>query len=748
MKPEMTNAEIAEFLSGCPILRGVKPELLEQLAQHMTPATYRPHKHLDDTWSKENPLRCLRAVVTGRLGYIVLTAGNEQRRLVGPGEFSGFESVQAHYGEADRTQHWACYVVDRCLVLELWPQDFDEALGDCGAPLVKRLMHGFSLSAWWPMVYPALRDSRLFGRIRRDAAWSMLSRGTIRTLKSQDMLFTPGEVKSVLLLKGLLVENPAWTNPNPEHVVRRGKKKKDPSVVAPDPEKDPSVVAPGSLVGFREMLRGEQPADPFKAITACDVLELTGDGFKDALTSIPSLSVRLRGLRLRARDEFKPRDIVVKFFDCCGHRTTIPLPSWSQEIRNELKKMNCQGYFLPQDKPRPDLPAVVRAVVFVDKASDWPEAAAKIPLPARRWALPVAVLQGPPRPRLGDPLSRVLSAIASGLEVNAADGAHATDHWPVGAVRAVVALPQDAERESIPGSHAMARVARALAYRRVGVAIGGSSVLSAAAIPLIQKMRKKNIPIDAVSGTSFGTLIGAFYTVLGQTGVNRMVNWMWTFTPTLLGTGSFTSWGIALWMRQFVGDVELGDVEIPLFPVATDSAALTEFDLRSGRVAQAVRISGSMPPGAPTYRDGRRLLDGGIVADVPCRVLDDEGVDLIVGVSSFAVPNRLPEPKKPFPLAALLGTADPHRRFVDFARSYLMLWHYAAYSQADYATVMYTGEDFGENGVDFAAAPRIVRKASKSAALKMALVEIEGAWDALNPSVDRIGASADGNAPA
>ena len=83
------------------------------------------------------------------------------------------------------------------------------------------------------------------------------------------MLFTPGEVKSVLLLKGLLVENPAWTNPNPEHVVRRGKKKKDPSVVAPDPEKDPSVVAPGSLVGFREMLSGEQPADPFKAITAC-----------------------------------------------------------------------------------------------------------------------------------------------------------------------------------------------------------------------------------------------------------------------------------------------------------------------------------------------------------------------------------------------------------------------------------------------------------------------------------------------
>ena len=62
-----------------------------------------------------------------------------------------------------------------------------------------------------------------------------------------------------------------------------------------------------------------------------------------------------------------------------------------------------------------------------------------------------------------------------------------------------------------------------------------------------------------------------------------------------------------------------------------------------------------------------------------------------------------------------------------------MLWHYAAYSQADYATVMYTGEDFGENGVDFAAAPRIVRKASKSAALKMALVEIEGAWGRSEP---------------
>ena len=563
--------------------------------------------------------------------------------------------------------------------------------------------------------------------------------------------------------------------------------------------KRPKVVASGTLVGFHHMLAEQPMESDFVATSKLWVLELTRDAFEDALASIPSLAVSLRGPD--SVDTIDRRPILTPFVNRCRHRS-VPMKTWILDIRKELENMGesvlvvelvpgdasmrrkdgvvtmgvdrlerqglpkaVRGHLhvlidtsaLPQDvnvlscaalgcaTNRPHGTDPVRAVVLVDHARDWPDLAAQVPLPASRWALPVSVLSARPRPRVSDPLRSVASAV-SGLEAFAEldERTHPADHWPVGAVRAV-GDDEPPHRTDSSAAHeeggfgrdtSMARCARALAYRRVGVAIGGSAVLSAAAIPLIQKMQQRNIPIDALSGTSFGTLIGAFYTVLGHAGVDRMLGWMWTFLPMLLSTGSFTSRGIAWWMRQFVGDVELGQIEIPLFPVATDADALTEFDVRSGRVAQAVRVSGSMPPGAPTYRDGRRLIDGGVIADVPCRVLDDEGIDLIVGVSSFAVPKRLPEPNKSFPrLAAWWGTADRHRRFVDFARSYLMLWHYAAYSQADYATVMYTAETFGYSGLDYAAAARIVRAAARSEALETALDEVQGSWDSLNPRI-------------
>jgi predicted acylesterase/phospholipase RssA len=792
------NAEISmplnekvKFLSKCPVLLGVDPAHLNQLATHMTLKAYTPHTNLDKTDGRRRfPLR---AVVNGRVESVLLTAGREQRRLVGPGEFCGLGSVEADTSDGgDRNQRWRGYVVDRCQVLELYPDAFSDALAK---DVLQRLVRAFWLEAWWPVIFQTLKGTREFRFIRPDIAWSMLIRGSIRELQDGETVFEGKEVpeKFVVVLQGMLI----------------------PSLILGGSS---TAVGPANLLGFRHLLQGQPLPREYTAGASTAILELSSSAFVDALRTIPSLAKFIESGRFPV-----PKTIFTPFV-CHRAVPMREMREWIDEVRTDLDAMHAYAAvvrLVPGNKPLTWLsggvpggeleagadgfkeggttievleshlghePRIFRHVLFdmtelgpqeadefvvnlveteheypvrptvvLAHAGDWIGLVEKIPLPARRYALPVAVLPTPPKPGRPAAVHRVTSDAMGGSGRNDAGASFAparlqqasasilsdaaqqmaafgaasrntepTDPWPVGTVRVV--------REGDNPGTRMDRVARALAYRRVGVAIGGSGALSAASIPLIRAMHKKKIPIDMWSSTSFGTLLGAFYSVLGLEGFDRLLKYCWTLSPVLMSMNLFTSKGVAMWMWSFVGDVKLGDLEIPFIPVATDAANLTEYDLRSGSVAEAVSVSGSMPPGAPTYRDGRRLLDGGIVADVPCRVLADEGADLIIGVSSFAVPKTLSGPSTIFPrLAEWWGTLNPVRRGIDFWRSYSMLWHYAAFSQIDEAQMLYTSEDFGFNGAEFWKAQEIVDRSARSGGFKGALVEVGWLWRAMNP---------------
>ena len=456
-----------QFLSECPILRDVPKEELTRLATFMRFVSYPPHTQLDDT--RKNPRPPLRAVVSGRIESITLAAGNQHRRLVGPGEFSGGESVEAFAeGKRGRGQHWFSYVVDRSWVLELSPADFGSALGrnEKDPSALQRLRQAFLLDVWWPVMFPTLRGTSLFRRLRPDIAWSMLSRGTFRKTQEDEFLFgEPGDTPEVpngfvILLKGNLG---VTALPHGSLVDFLAKEQ---------------IVPSGTMLGFQHLV-DERPMDlTVRAKGTPLIFELGVDEFVIATHTVPGLAKRLYDLlppnNSTIGGSIVPSAIVTPFINHC-QRSTVPMSDWILDVQRDLMEgMNeptivlqlMPGTFGPKQTEQivevgaddflgilkrlsiaktrhvlidtsrlgqgvdafvAELPNLVqtepgdpkssfpvRPLVLVDHAPDWPELAARLPLPARRWSLPVAVLPTPPRPGKADSVNRVMSGAIDG----------------------------------------------------------------------------------------------------------------------------------------------------------------------------------------------------------------------------------------------------------------------------------------------------------------------------------------------
>jgi NTE family protein len=86
-----------------------------------------------------------------------------------------------------------------------------------------------------------------------------------------------------------------------------------------------------------------------------------------------------------------------------------------------------------------------------------------------------------------------------------------------------------------------------------------------------------------------------------------------------------------------IGKARIEDAKIPLAIIATDIGTGEKIVLRRGEVAPAVMAS-SATPGiyTPVRIDGRMLMDGGIVEDVPVSPLRFMGAESIIAVNLSA----------------------------------------------------------------------------------------------------------------
>jgi NTE family protein len=173
--------------------------------------------------------------------------------------------------------------------------------------------------------------------------------------------------------------------------------------------------------------------------------------------------------------------------------------------------------------------------------------------------------------------------------------------------------------------------------KKTGLALGGGAVLGAVHVGVLKVIKEKNITIDCISGTSIGAFMAALY-AFGVSAediekVSEDLSWLDISEITLSKFGLMSNEKFGELLVEQIGDKNIEDADIPLKIIATDIASGERVILEKGNLADAVRASACIPGiFKPMEIDGRMLVDGGIVENVPVTPLVDLGADHIIGV--------------------------------------------------------------------------------------------------------------------
>lgn len=224
----------------------------------------------------------------------------------------------------------------------------------------------------------------------------------------------------------------------------------------------------------------------------------------------------------------------------------------------------------------------------------------------------------------------------------------------------------------------LARVARAVLGRRVGVALGAGGAWAFSHVSLLLALIEQGIPIDAVAGSSFGALVGAYFCVHGKEGLLRL-------SQQRLAVGRaarravISMTPLERYLDRELAGALLEELDVPLLSVAL---SLDDGGIQipgTGRVAGAVRMSGSFPGVfGPTRAGTGRVVDGCVCAPVPDSVFD-ESFGMII--ASNAIPPPSPRPRRDavdeHPIHRWIQTLNPLARARDLARSAHYFMHLA-----------------------------------------------------------------------
>jgi NTE family protein len=176
--------------------------------------------------------------------------------------------------------------------------------------------------------------------------------------------------------------------------------------------------------------------------------------------------------------------------------------------------------------------------------------------------------------------------------------------------------------------------------RTLGLALSGGAVLGCAHIGVLQAFDEAGIRITHLAGTSMGALVAALY-AFGLSGkeienIAGVLRWPDVTRPSPSRLGLLSQEKLRKTLGQHLGDARVEDAPIPLAVVATDISTGEKVVITEGDVALAASASACFPGiFIPVDWEGRLLVDGGLVENLPLSPLRAWGVDRIVAVDAF-----------------------------------------------------------------------------------------------------------------
>jgi NTE family protein len=176
---------------------------------------------------------------------------------------------------------------------------------------------------------------------------------------------------------------------------------------------------------------------------------------------------------------------------------------------------------------------------------------------------------------------------------------------------------------------------------RIALVLGGGAARGFAHIGVIRVLEQERIPVDLVVGTSVGSLIGAVYAShrdsfeLEWTAFQLDKDDLFDFgiVNAVVGMGYAKGEKLERFVSQSVKQKEIEKLRLPFAAVATDLNWGERVVLDKGSVARAVRASSAIPGVfEPVQHQGKLLVDGGVVDNIPIDVAKAKGADLVIAV--------------------------------------------------------------------------------------------------------------------
>ncbi|HEY0080894.1 MAG TPA: patatin-like phospholipase family protein [Pyrinomonadaceae bacterium] len=174
---------------------------------------------------------------------------------------------------------------------------------------------------------------------------------------------------------------------------------------------------------------------------------------------------------------------------------------------------------------------------------------------------------------------------------------------------------------------------------RVGLALSGGAARGMAHVGVLKVFREAGIPVDCVAGTSAGALAGGAFaagmSVEELEAFARGMRWRDFGKMTLSRLGIQSSARMEEYLRARLPVTRFEDLTIPFAAVATDLGSGSAVVMRGeGDIAFAIRASCALPGWYVPVTDeqGRQLVDGGLVANIPTAAARSLGADVLVAV--------------------------------------------------------------------------------------------------------------------
>lgn len=207
--------------------------------------------------------------------------------------------------------------------------------------------------------------------------------------------------------------------------------------------------------------------------------------------------------------------------------------------------------------------------------------------------------------------------------------------------------------------------------KRVAVVLSGGGARGTAHIGALKVIERAGIPIDIVTGTSMGSLIGGLYAIgYNADALDSLVRGLdWSYVISDRENMSrqslndrkkqntyILSQGLTIGKRNdndggiikgkninmlleklcmgYTDSIDFNRLPIPFACVATNLVDNSEIDFHSGRLPQALRASMAIPAVFSPVRIGNMVLvDGGLTNNYPVDLARAMGADIVIGVA-------------------------------------------------------------------------------------------------------------------